>query len=153
MLCCILHAQASACTVQATNLRRLHPIPSGNKSARSFAPAVPPLRFLPLSLKLPDSLRLSLGLPFLATTTGDWGSGGTIFPGPLASEDHPQGMPDPSLPVFPSCWAKRSSPNPNAISIRIWPSYSMPTNFDFVCKNYRVYTMSYAGSAPDRIYC
>jgi hypothetical protein len=59
-------------------------------------------------------------------------------------------MPAPSLSFY---YARRSTRNPNkTICIRIWSSYNMlPTNFDFVCKNYRVYMctpMPYAGSAP-----
>ena len=84
----------------------------------------------------------------------DWASGGAIhhvFTQPFAGDEHPPGMPAPSLSF---CFARRSTPNPNkTICIRIRSSHSrLPTNFDFVCKNYRVYMctrMSYAGSTPD----
>ena len=67
---------------------------------------------------------------------------------------HPPGMPATSLSF---CCARRSTPNPNkTICIRIWFQLQYkPTNFDFVCKNYRVYMctpMSYAGPAPVTVF-
>ena len=67
---------------------------------------------------------------------------------------HPLGMPATSLSF---CRARRSTPNPNkTICIRIWFQLQYkPTNFEFVCKNYRVYMctpMSYAGPAPVTVF-
>ena len=85
----------------------------------------------------------------------DWASGSAsrhVLAQPFAGDEHPPGMPAPSL-CF--CCARRSTPIPNrTICIRIRSSYNIsPTSFDFVCKNHRVYLctpMSRARSAPGR---
>ena len=73
----------------------------------------------------------------------DWASGGAIyhvFAQPFPGDEHPQGMPAPSLSF---CCARRSTPNPNkTIFVRIWIQFNiLPTNFDVVCKSYRVYSV------------
>jgi hypothetical protein len=92
----------------------------------------------------------SLALPSLAATTGRAAAPSCLRPALCRRRAHPPGMPAPSLSF---CCARRSTPNPNkTICIGSESSYNiLPTNFDFVCKNYRVYMctpMSYAGSAP-----
>ena len=104
---------------------------------------------LPLFLKHFPSLGLSL-LPCSSFPGGeDWASGGAIchvFAQPFAGDEHPPGMPAPSLSF---CCANGAPPNPNkAISIRIWIQLQYIT----YKLRFRLQKLSgvhvYAGSAP-----
>jgi len=106
------------------------------------------LRFFPLSLSL--SLP-SLGLPFLAATTGRAAAPFVkSSPTPLPASSIHQVCP-PLL--FPSA-VRNGAPQTltKLFCIRICPSCNiLPNKFDFICKNYRVHMCtptSCAGSAP-----
>jgi hypothetical protein len=109
----------------------------------------PPFCFLNLSL-LSDSLLACSSFP----GGDDWASGGAICPvfaQPFAGDERTLQVCPPLL--FPS--AVRDGAPQTLTELFVFGSESsyniLPTNFDFVCKNYRVYIctpMSYAGSAP-----
>jgi hypothetical protein len=165
-LCCSCHPRRRplSCIAGRTPTRSLLPFtplsPLAFLSGRDdWASASAALRQVPRSaqgLRFISSLcflDLSL-LPCSSFPGGDdWASGGAICPvfaQPFAGRAHPPGMPAPSLSF---CCARRSTPT--LTKLFVFGSASgyniLPTNSDFVCKNYRVYMctpVSYAGSAP-----
>jgi hypothetical protein len=118
----------------------------------SAAPRSGPQVHLPLFLKPFPSFGLSPPLLFFPGGD-DWASGGAICPvfaQPFAGDERILQVCPPLL--FPS--AVRDGAPQTLTKLFVFGSESsyntLPTNFDFVCKNYRVYMctpMSYAGSA------
>jgi hypothetical protein len=129
---------------------------------RHHRPHAPPL--LPHVPRSAQGLRFISSLYFLNLSLlpcssfpgggDDWASGGTICPvfaQPFPAERILQVCP---LLLFPST-VRDGSSTPTLTKLFVFGSESsyniLPTNFDFICKNYRVYMctpMSYAGSAP-----
>jgi hypothetical protein len=118
-------------------------------------PLRPQVHLLPLFLKPFPSVGLSSLLPCSSFPGGDdWASGGAICPvfaQPFAGDERILQVCAPLL--FPS--AVRDGAPQTLTKLFVFGSESsyniLPTNFDFVCKNYRVHMctpMSYAGSAP-----
>ena len=124
--------------------RLIHSPPSSRSGSEAFAspPCVSPFS------------GLSLALPSLAATTGRAAASFvTSSPSPLPATSTLQVCP-PRL--FLS--SVRDGAPQTLTKLFVFGSESsynilvLPTNFDFVCKNYRVYMctpMPYAGSAPD----
>ena len=108
---------------------------SGSLERGSLQPL--PLRLWASFSSPPFSLLSDPRLPCSSFPGGDdWASGGVIchvFAQPFAGDEHPPGMPAPSLSF--SC-ARRGTPNPKQFVFGSESGYNtLPTNFDFVSKN------------------